>query len=239
MNFIILKLEKLFYLIKENKQQLLSFFILFYLITTGLIESTKISDFRDYYSAAKNFHQLEDIYYLDKANSLKDKFKLEDLKIDDLNFFKEKLGSYIYPPTFSFLLIPFTFLKYPHASILWFLINYIAFIFCLFYISKYFQFPKFSYAWLFVLISNFLFIQNHQSNNQVGFLLLFLIIISIFSKNDILSSFSISLAVVIKLIPAIFFIYFLYKKRYRVLFLSVVFLFCGFFFHLYIINILI
>ena len=209
------------------KWKIFTYILLIHLIISGSLESIKISDFNDYYSASKNFLKLEDIYYLDKMQGVKkENLTLEKIMSNPeiVDFFKGRLGSYIYPPIFAFLLIPLSFLDYKFGSFIWFLINYIALIGIFYFLSKKFNLKFFSFASFAILLINFKFIQSHQSNNQVGLLLLLFILIAIISQKDILSSFFLSLAVVIKLTPAIFFIYFLYKKRYKVIIFSFIFM---------------
>ncbi|TGL58781.1 glycosyltransferase family 87 protein [Leptospira sarikeiensis] len=209
-------------------------FILFLgiLFANGFSRTGQSSDFSDYYEASRNFKLGKDLYSLDALSEVVKDFESGKLKIDQIFdpevFFRikakvENVGSYIYPPTFAFLLIPISHFEFETASAIFFTINFFALIGSLFLIGRLLGKEK---AFLFlsaVLLLCLRFVENHQNNNQVGFLLLFLILISISVQKDWLSGLVLSLAIVIKITPAAFLFYFLYKKRPMVILYTILF----------------
>lgn len=202
--------------------------ILTTLFISGIQKSSSKSDFQDYYKASQLFSDRQDIYQLELLKSLKESIKPEDVfkpeNLIKLESLKNSVGTYIYPPTFAFLLLAVSWLSYPSASILFFLLNFIALVFSIFLIMKNLN-PAKKYLILFLsLILNFRFLENHSNNNQVSFLLLALVLYSIWTKNDLASGILLSLAIVIKLTPGIFLLYFFYKKEFKRIGLTFLFL---------------
>ncbi|TGN00094.1 glycosyltransferase family 87 protein [Leptospira dzoumogneensis] len=209
-------------------------FILFlaFLYANGFSRTDLSSDFSDYYEASRNFKQGKDLYSLDALSEVIQEFETGKLKIDQIFdpevFFRiktkvENVGSYIYPPTFAFLLIPISGLPFEVASRIFFTINFIALVLSLLLIGKLLGREK-SFLFLSaVLLLSLRFVENHQNNNQVGFLLLFLILVSVSVQKDWLSGLILALAIVIKITPAAFLFYFLYKKRPMVIVYTIIF----------------
>jgi hypothetical protein len=81
-----------------------------------------------------------------------------------------------------------------------------------------FPIANFASVLFLTLFSSYRFLESHGNNNQVALILLLLTLLSIRSEKDWLSALLLSLATVIKLTPAIFILYFLFEKRYKVLF---------------------
>jgi hypothetical protein len=196
--------------------------ILIFLLIQGFTKTTRITDFRDYYRAASLYTQNKDIYQYEEALGLQKKFTINDLFLDPkliekLESLKGNIASYIYPPTFAVLLIPISYLSYENASLVFFLINYISLLGSLFFIFKMTNSVNFSELLFVTLIFNLRFLENHINNNQVAFFLLFLILLAIYIKNDLLSGILLSLAVVIKLTPLIFILYYIFERRWKAL----------------------
>jgi hypothetical protein len=212
-------------------------FLFLFLAWNGVSRSSNSSDFQDYYSASQLFMTGEDIYAFEDIVKAKSQIhSFEDIFKSEMAPLLEKLmnqtGSYIYPPTFAFLLIPISILEYPTASLLFSLINFFSLVISCYIIFKYFQ-PKIAQntlllASLLALLLNFRFLENHVNNNQVGFLLLLLIMISITTKKNFVSGICLSLAIIIKLTPAVFLVYFFWKRRWSAIIYT--FLFLGFWF---------
>ncbi len=199
----------------------------------SISRSDQISDFRDYYQAAEKFRQKEDIYAVEgiwaaqkKIHSFDEIFQAENFQF--LLQLTERAGSYIYPPTFAFLLIPLTLADYEQAAFVFSVLNFFCFIGILVLLWIFFI-PKtdskiFWNTLAITLLVCFRFLENHINNNQVSFLLIFLVLLSVLLKTSWMSGLFFSLAIVIKLTPAVFLIYFFWDKRYWVVFWSFVFL---------------
>lgn len=201
--------------------------LLIFLFLNGISRISVSSDFKDYFEASKNFSAHKDLYDLDVLDELVQ--ELESGKLDLKDIFKpevfvrlqtkmDNVGAYIYPPTFAFLLSPLSYLEYPVASGIFFALNFAAMVASLFLIAGFLGREK---KFLFLTCLVFLcyrFIENHQNNNQVGFILLFLVLSAVSVKKDWLAGLLLSLAIVIKITPAAFLFYFLVKKRYSVIF---------------------
>ncbi|GBF40570.1 glycosyltransferase family 87 protein [Leptospira johnsonii] len=218
--------------LKKSGPVLAFFLFLAFLYANGFSRTDQSSDFSDYYEASRNFKQGKDLYSLDALSEVVQEFESGKLNINQIFdpevFFRikakvENVGSYIYPPTFAFLLIPISGLPFEVASKIFFTINFIALILSLLLIGKLLGREK-SFLFLSaVLLLSLRFVENHQNNNQVGFLLLLLILVSVSVQKDWLSGLVLSLAIVIKITPAAFLFYFLYKKRPMVIVYTVIF----------------
>ncbi|EMY78432.1 PF09594 family protein [Leptospira weilii serovar Ranarum str. ICFT] len=206
------------------------FFSLFFI--NGISKSGNRSDFRDYYNASVRFTQGNNLYNLDRIDEIFAKLRSGEIKIEEaftpkvflqLKDMMEGLGSYIYPPTFAFLLIPISFFPYEVASGVFLTLNFLALLGSLYILSVRFH-RKGNFVFLVVLcILNLRFLENHQNNNQVGLILIFLILASVHSSRDWLSGFLLALAIVIKLTPGAFVLFFLIQKRYRAVFYTLAF----------------
>jgi hypothetical protein len=193
--------------------------LLLLLFVQSVGRASNKSDFQDYYTASKLFYDKKDLYNLDFIQSLKEEIKLEDLfkleNLKKLESLKGNVGTYIYPPLFAFLLIPLGFLSYATAATIFTIFNFICLLISLFLITKLISIKDTFTILFFTLLINYRYLESHISNNQVAFLLILLILISIYSKNDLLSGILLSLAILIKLTPAIFLFYFLYKRQFK------------------------
>ena len=210
---------------KERTSFMVLSFILFVYLGLGIYHAQKVTDFQDFYNAAGNFLNHEDLYHIESSKDLFGSLKTTNGSVDFMDIFKAenmaklmemkgKLGSYIYPPTFAFLLQPLALLTYEAAAIVFFLSGFLALlgIYYLFYTRG--QSAEPFYHLLLVTISVFLFLESHMSNNQVGVILLFLILLSVNLKNNVLKALFFSLAIVIKLIPVAFGLYFLLLRSF-------------------------
>ncbi len=204
------------------------FYVLFGILAVqGFLKSGEKSDFGDYFQASKYFYEKKDLYNKNFLKSLQTEIKPEEIfkaeNLEKLEMLKGNVGTYIYPPVFAFLLIPLGFLDYSVASAIFLVIN-LAFLYgCFYYLKLNFDSEKFSQISFLTLLIGFKFFENHVANNQVAFVLLFLCIYSLFSKNEILSGLAIAVAIWIKLTPAIFLVYFLFQKEYKKIFYCAIF----------------
>ena len=213
---------------KERVSFYILAFLLFVYFVLGLSRAGNETDFQDFYNAAENYLGHEDLYHIESSKKAFGKVDFLDIlkenKLAELMSLKGKLGSYIYPPTFAFLLQPLALLTYEAAATIFFLAGFFSLlgIYYLLYSREKSQEPFFHL--LLVTISSFLFLESHLNNNQVGLILLALILLAVFLKNDPLRGLLFSLAIVIKLIPAVFGLYFLARRQWKMLFFSGLFL---------------
>jgi hypothetical protein len=193
--------------------------ILFALFTSGWNKANLVSDFRDYYRASNLLTEKQDIYQYEEIKELQTQYSLEDLfkpeVREKLESLKGNIASYIYPPSFAVFLYPITFTKYETASKIFFLINFLCLLGCIYLLSQ-MSFPgNFALTLFLTLIFSYRFLENHAVNNQVGFILTYLGLLAVHSKNDKWSGALLSLAVIIKLTPAIFLLYFFTSRRWK------------------------
>ena len=208
-----------------------NFLFLLALLVTGVNKSKAISDFRDYHRASILLHEHKDIYQYEEIKDLQDKYTLDDVfknpdLLNKLDSLRGNVASYIYPPTFATLLIPISYLSYETASLIFSLINFACLIGSL-YLMKEMLYPsRFTYILFFTLLFGFRFLENHVNNNQVAFILMYLILLALSSKNNYITGLSLSLAVIIKLTPLVFLLFLFYKRRVKailIFFLGLVF----------------
>ncbi len=225
MNRLIIDSQELCNSMSKMERFLWSVNIIFLLaiLISGIDKSKLISDFNDYYRASKLLASHADIYQYDQIKDLSTKFTIDDIfknpeLLSKLESLKGNIASYIYPPTFAYLLIPISHLSYENSSLLFFLINFGCLLGSLYIMKDLFYPSRFTYVLFFALLFSFRFLENHANNNQVAFILLFLILSAVKSKNNILSGLLLSLAVIIKLTPLIFVLHFVYKRRIKALF---------------------
>ncbi|MDX1961104.1 MAG: glycosyltransferase family 87 protein [Leptospiraceae bacterium] len=189
------------------------------ILVQGIGKSADKSDFFDYYNASNLLSEKKDIYQLDKLEEVKEKHKganiFDSQVLESLKELQGKIASYIYPPFFAYLLIPISKLNYETASAVFIVLNFISLLVCIYLFREIFPTVNFSIVLFISLLLNYRFLESHSSNNQVALLLLLFIILSIRIKNEILSGFFLSLAIIIKLTPAIFLLYFLYKRKWN------------------------
>ena len=196
----------------------LVFVLLGLLAVQGISKSKQKSDFHDYYTASQLFSQKKDLYNRSLLENLSSELKLEDLfkaeNFRKLQELKGNVGTYIYPPLFAFLLLPLSYFNYETASLIFNLINFFCFIILLKFIRNQYHSVNIDNKIFYSLIVCYPFLESHVINNQVAFILLLLVYISLFSKSNILSGACLSIAIWIKITPAIFLFYFLYKKDF-------------------------
>lgn len=145
---------------------------------------------------------------------------------------------YIYPMFFAALLIPLAVLPYWLANLLWFWLN-IVFLFLsvkiiVELVAEYFKIKLSKVLILPLVVSFFLLlnlIQNNLLNGQVNLLVLFLCVLFIkyyLEKKEITAAVCLSAAISIKLVPAVFLLFLLLRRRFLSLLIvtALVFVFC-------------
>lgn len=211
---------------KEKFGNLALGLVLFAFLIVGITRADQKSDFLDYYNASKRWVTGENLYRFDVAlqltqiRSLEELFQPENLPL--LQALQNETATYIYPPLFSFLLIPLGKLSPYHASLIFQLMSWLALLAMIWLLLKHDNslFTKMKLpGWTFtiLLLLNFRFIESHIQNNQVGIILICLILLSILSKRDGLSGFLLALAVSIKVTPIVFLFLFIYQRRFWVI----------------------
>lgn len=195
------------------------------LLVLSVSRSKQKSDFLDYYHAAERWSTGENLYRFDVAFELQTKIKtVEDLfqpeNLHLLTALQNETATYIYPPLFSFLLIPFTILSESHAALTFELFSWVSLLVILYLIfqNKELTNPKSKYPFLILLgtlVFNFRFLESHIQNNQVGLLLILLVLVSLNTRSQVMSGILLALAVSIKITPLVFLFVFVYEKQYR------------------------
>ncbi|MDF3820353.1 glycosyltransferase family 87 protein [Leptospira sp. 96542] len=192
------------------------------LLVLSITRSGQKSDFLDYYNAANRWSTGENLYRFDvalelqKIQSMEELFHPENLHL--LTSLQNETATYIYPPLFSFLLIPLSALESKYAALVFEVLSF----FCLigvFYLlqsklGKLNSISKYPYViFTLTLLFNFRYIESHIQNNQVGILLILLILIALTTEKDYLAGTLLALAVSIKITPLVFLFVFVYEKR--------------------------
>lgn len=195
-----------------------------YLLVTSINQARQKSDFLDYYHASERWGTGENLYRFDVAFELQSKIKTaEDLfrpeNLSLLLTLQNETATYIYPPLFSFLLIPITYLSEQNAALIFELFSWISLLgilYLLFQIKDINGKTK-QYTYLILIATlffNFRFIESHIQNNQVGIILILLVLASLLIKNHFFGGILLALAVSIKITPLVFLFAFLYEKKY-------------------------
>lgn len=212
---------KFFETIERQGKWILGVLFLF-LLVNSIQRADQKSDFLDYYHASERWSTGENLYRFDVAEELQTKIKTtEDLfrpeNLSLLLALQNETATYIYPPLFSFLLIPITYLSESNAALVFEVISWISLvsIFILLFQNKELNLEKSKFPLsilLLMLLFNFRYIESHIQNNQVGIFLILLVLASLLVKHDSLSGFLLALAVSIKITPLVFFLCSFTKK---------------------------
>lgn len=210
--------------LEKRGKWVLTVFVLI-LLALSVSRSKQKSDFLDYYHAAERWGTGENLYRFDVAFELQTKIKtMEDLfrpeNLHLLSALQNETATYIYPPLFSFLLIPFTYLSEPNAALVFEILSLLSLVLILYLIfqNKELSNRKSAFPYLILLgtlVFNFRFLESHIQNNQVGFLLILLVLLSLTIRSHTLSGLLLALAVSIKITPLVFLFVFVYEKKYQ------------------------
>lgn len=193
--------------------------LLLVLFWIGWNNTNNINDFHDYYRASRLLIEKKDIYQYEEVKQLKEKTTLQELfkpeNLEKLKSMKGNLASYIYPPPFAVMLYPIANLDYLISGKIFFVINFFSLlgVFYILHTRGILCIP--SITLFCTILLSFRILENHFINNQVGLLLLLLTLVSVYSSKDWLSALLLSFAVIIKLTPAIFLLYFFLNKRWK------------------------
>ncbi len=165
------------------------------------------SDYRVYYNAGKDILTGKNIYV--RAS--------------------EEITPFKYSPSFAVFMAPFAIFDKRVSANLFFLFNLVCLYYCFWFSRKLIffvdlSFKKTALIIFLVLILSFRAILHCLDSGQVGILILFLILLGLFSINKgkaVRGSFLIGYAGMIKYMPFIFGFYFLLKKSYKITLLIV------------------
>ena len=134
---------------------------------------------------------------------------------------------YLYPPTFAFLLIPFSVVPTIVLQIVWFWINVFLLIylirFLIFDLSSVYQHHTGLFYFVFISVL-FNIIQNNLLNAQVNILILFFCFLfwKLYREgNKTWGSFILALAISIKIVPAFLILYLIFRKDYKQIMFSI------------------
>ncbi|MEM7181348.1 MAG: glycosyltransferase family 87 protein [Spirochaetota bacterium] len=204
---------------KDRLYWILCSILLLALYAMGLGKSGNKSDFRDYYQASKKLQQREGIYNLKLLERLHKTIPLEKAftpeNITKIFELKNKVGTYIYPPFFAFSLLPLaSVFSYETASAIFLTINFLCLLGSLFLCAKILALEQYVPLILGGILLNYRFFESHMNNNQIAFFLIFLILLAVYIDKPWLSGILLAWATAIKLTPAIFILYFLFRKKF-------------------------
>ncbi|GBF51951.1 hypothetical protein LPTSP4_34890 [Leptospira ryugenii] len=204
--------------------RILLILLLGFFLINGWNRRNQKSDFLDYYHASERWKAGENLYKFDVAYELKDKVKSwEELFLPEnaklLSDLQTQTATYIYPPLFAYLLLPLTYFPAPVASGIHQVIGFLCLlgILYLFWKGEFFgrNFKNREWILSLVLLLNFRFLESHVQNNQVGLLLVLLVLLALIAKNDGFAGILLALATSIKVTPLVFLAIFVYQKRWK------------------------
>jgi alpha-1,2-mannosyltransferase len=130
--------------------------------------------------------------------------------------------SFVYPPEVLLLFLPFTFLNFQTAEIIWIILSLVMFFCSLFLLSKVFEEKLFSKLNLILMALSFVsfpvkFTLGMGQINMMILLLLTLCLYFLKHEKEFLSGIFLGLSLVIKLFPSLLPFYFLFKLQKMVL----------------------
>lgn len=171
---------------------------------------TNLNDFHNTYLAAKRLLRGQDMY--------QDYKRYYNLSAEE---YQQNYKFYLYPPLLAQLVTPLTMFDYSNAKIIWHLFNQIlavvTFFVCLRSIFKEMTFLQFGCAW-------FLYFQWYPLTNNAQFgnydvVILLLIAVAFLAyqeKWEFSAGVSLGIGVALKVFPAFLVVYFLWKRRWKV-----------------------
>lgn len=132
-----------------------------------------------------------------------------------------RVHPYIYPPFFSLLVSPLTFLNINTAALIWLMMNLVLYIVSavMLYRILFGRYDAARALWTAVIAAGLIPAQLDFLHGQVNTLILFLITAALWSyvnRRDLLCGALIGLAAAVKITPALLVVFFLIKKEYRV-----------------------
>ncbi len=250
--FIISKIKQniIVWLLKYKNQKVIYYIIFIFLFINSLnileLSSKKNSDilnlyksksdFEDYYNASIELKEKRNPYYKSKIDDFIENLpqKIEDQ--DDLRSILDSLkgvGTFLYPPFFAFILIPLSIFSYNVAGVIFQILQLLLFYFSIKLFVKIILLTpvkvskrKIHFAILISIFSILPFLDQNISNGNIGFLLIFLTLLSLFffflnenkkAKREIINGILLGIATVIKIIPGFIGGIYFTKRRYLII----------------------
>ncbi len=137
---------------------------------------------------------------------------------------------FVYPLFLAMLLIPLSILPYWLTNFLWFGISLSALLFSVYFIlrmaTRHKGLTQYIVPLIFLFILFFGIVQNNLLNGQVNFLVLFFCVLFLkyFQEDkNILSAFFLAAGVSIKIVPVIFLVFLIFRRRYGTIILTLLF----------------
>lgn len=167
----------------------------------------RFADFHVYYYTAAKLAAGENIY-------------------DDTAYRKDGIANFKYPPIVGLVFYPFSFLEENPAAIVWYAVNFILILLFFYWASRIIFDADFSNRqknWVYflsVLFTLRIFMQNFDEG-QVNILMLSMLTLALFllkKRKRFSASLALAFSVLIKYMPLIFIPYFLFKKRFKLVF---------------------
>jgi hypothetical protein len=179
-----------------------------------LVFNTDMYDFNSYYISAYATQKGLDPYNVETLQSL-----AQELNIP-------KVTDYTYLPFNTLLFLPLSFLPYPAAVVVWRLLNLALLVFAVWLISKTLALSLNAKAALIVgvIVFNFDPLIYNLAIGQINLLILLLIVGTAYAwtrHREVLAGVLLALGVSIKLAPAVLFLYFLWKRGFRLVAASI------------------
>lgn len=201
----------------SKRKDLLVIAIFIFVFVLGVLvpaQSYKFGDFANYYTSAKILVEgkfSNEVYDVYKFNQEVKNYGIEDEYVSFIPF----------PPTTPFYFLPLTFFEPFEAKFLWNLFNFFLLFGVLVRISSFYQ-KDFSLSF-FVALLCFIPLRNNFYIGQSYIFLLFLLtetFLAYQKEKRFLSSVLLSLAILLKITPAILLFHFLLKKDFKSIFFT-------------------
>lgn len=140
----------------------------------------------------------------------------------------ERLNPFVYPPPVALFFIPLTFFSYLFAQKIWFFFNHLFLFLAFVFLKKSDSYSKFFIPIAITLTAFYFPLYRTLTAGQLNLLLLFLLSgCWTFSKKgkEIFSALLLAISVVIKLFPCLLIVFFLLKKKWKLVFYCFLFIF--------------
>ena len=183
------------------------------------------------FESKKNIATSEDIFYTLLGEAVNPPYK------DETEYSRQAIphawGNVPHPPLFYILLRPLTRLKYIHAAVFWLIFNQIllvlGIIFCVATLKK--KISLVELAAIVFITANFLPLRMNNILGQTSIIIFFLISLAFYSfikKKNIVAGVALGLAVLLRWFPGLLILYFILKRQYRVVLVSLLTIALGF-----------
>jgi len=186
----------------KNSRTIAAFVVVALILLLGFVFSSNLVDFPVYYSAGRSLLSgRTDLYAPDFALG--------------------RVMDYRYPPFFLFAVLPLSLIPYPIAAYVWYLFCAAAVAGCAVIVSRVFdglRASKTMCAFVALAVVQYFVMALHYGNaHLVAVFLLFASLYFFLQRKDLPAAVLISLAITIKMTPALLLPYFVVKKRWKLL----------------------